>query len=140
MSDAIIVLNAGSSSLKFSIYSVVDQKLHVANRGLIEGLGTSPHFKAKDHEGKVVADTKPSSSVGAFGHPQALAYLVQWMREAHGDRMSVIAIGHRMAHGGPDFTKPTLINKNVVASLETLIPLVPLHQPHNLAAIKAVTQ
>ena len=140
MSDAIIVLNAGSSSLKFSIYSVVEQKLHVVNRGLIEGLGTSPRFKAKDHDGKVIADTSPKSSDSSFGHPQALAHLVQWMRETHGEKMTAVAVGHRMAHGGAEFTAPTLIDDAVVTKLEQLIPLVPLHQPHNLAAIRAVTR
>lgn len=140
MSDAIIVLNAGSSSLKFSIYSVVDHELHIVNRGLIEGLGTSPRFKARDQHGKVIADTSPKSSDPSFGHPQALAHLVQWMRETHGEKMTVVAVGHRMAHGGAAFNEPALIDDGVVAKLERLIPLVPLHQPHNLAAIKAVSR
>lgn len=140
MSDAIIVLNAGSSSLKFSIYSLVDQTLQIVNRGLIEGLGTSPRFKARDPNGKIIAEAALRSPGAAFGHPEALAHLVQWMRETHGDKYTVVAIGHRMAHGGAEFVKPTLVDERVIAGLEQLIPLVPLHQPHNLAAIKAVSR
>lgn len=140
MSDAIIVLNAGSSSLKFSIYSLVDQTLQIVNRGLIEGLGTSPRFKAKDSNGKVIAEAALNGSGAAFGHPEALAHLVQWMRETHGEKYTIVAIGHRMAHGGADFVKPTLIDDGVIERLEQLIPLVPLHQPHNLAAIRAVSR
>jgi len=140
LSDAIIVLNAGSSSLKFSIYSLVDQTLQIVNRGLIEGLGTSPRFKAKDPNGKVVTEAALSASKAAFGHPEALAHLVQWMRETHGEKYTIVAIGHRMAHGGADFVKPILVDDKVISGLEQLIPLVPLHQPHNLAAIKAVSK
>ncbi len=140
MSDAIIVLNAGSSSLKFSIYVLIDQTLQIVNRGLIEGLGTNPRFKAKDASGKVVAESALGASKTAFGHSEALAHLVQWMRETHPEKYTIVAIGHRMAHGGADFVKPTLIDDKVIAGLEQLIPLVPLHQPHNLAAIKAVSR
>lgn len=140
MSDAIIVLNAGSSSLKFSIYVLIDQTLQIVNRGLIEGLGTTPRFKAKDASGKVVAESALGASKTEFGHSEALTHLVQWMRETHREKYTIVAIGHRMAHGGADFVKPTLIDDRVIAGLEQLIPLVPLHQPHNLAAIKAVSR
>src|SRR4051812_16216902 len=115
MSDAIIVLNAGSSSLKFSIYQVADEELILASRGQIEGLGTSPHFKAKDRKGSVLADEdlNPAGTPG-FGHVHAFAHLVQWAREEFGGKLSPIAIGHRMVHGGADFIEPTLISNEVV--------------------------
>lgn len=140
MSDAIIVLNAGSSSLKFSIYVVADEGLNLATRGQIEGLGTSPRFKAKDQQGQVLADVALQGSGKGFGHLEAFAHLGQWAREKFGGKLSPVAVGHRMAHGGLDFVQPTLINPEVLAALEKLIPLVPLHQPHNLAGVNAVTQ
>jgi acetate kinase len=139
MSDAIIVVNAGSSSLKFSIYRVADRELDLAASGQIEGLGTSPHFKAKDAQGAVLADAKVESAAGRFGHSEGFAYLAQWLRSHYAGRLEPVAIGHRMVHGGLEFVEPTLINAEVLAALEKLIPLVPLHQPHNLAGVRAVT-
>lgn len=140
MSEAIIVANAGSSSLKFSVYEVMGQELKLAARGQIDGLGTSPRFKAKDAEGAVLADAKVESTGGRFGHSEGFAHLARWLRSHYGEQMTPVAVGHRMAHGGLEFIEPTLITPQVVAALEKLIPLVPLHQPHNLAGIKAVTE
>ncbi len=140
MSDAVVVLNAGSSSLKFSIYGVPDRALDLAARGQIEGLGTSPRFKAKDQQGKVLADVELQGSNNGFGHPEAFAHLAQWALDHYGGTLRAVAVGHRMAHGGLEFTKPTLINAEVVTRLEQLVPLVPLHQPHNLAAVNGVMQ
>lgn len=139
MSDAIVVLNAGSSSLKFSIYGVADQALNLVARGQIEGLGTSPRFKAKDEQGQTLADVALKDAQG-FGHAEAFAHLAQWALEQYGGRLLAVAVGHRMAHGGLEFTEPTLINDDVITRLERLIPFVPLHQPHNLAAVKGVMQ
>jgi acetate kinase len=140
MSDAIIVLNAGSSSLKFSIYGVADPELDLVTRGQIEGLGTSPRFKAKDPQGKVLADAPLSGEPKKFGHQEAFAHLAQWARENYAGRYSLVAVGHRVAHGGLKFGQPTAIDGAVLGELEKLIPLVPLHQPHNLAGVKAVQQ
>jgi acetate kinase len=139
MSEAIIVLNAGSSSLKFSLYAIIEHKLSLESRGQIEGLGTSPHFKVRDRQGQVLADVDltPPGTEG-FKHAEAFGHLAQWAREEYGTRLSPIAIGHRMAHGGAEFIEPVLINQQVIARLEQLIPLVPLHQPHNLAAVRGV--
>lgn len=140
MSDAIIVLNAGSSSLKFSIYGVADPELELVARGQFEGLGTSPRFKAKDAHGKVLGDASLSENSKKFGHPEAFAYLARWARETYSSRYTPVAVGHRMAHGGLKFTQPTAIDDSVQAELEKLVPLVPLHQPHNLAAVRGVQQ
>jgi acetate kinase len=138
MSDAIIVLNAGSSSLKFSIYQVNDQELGLVARGQIEGLGTQPHFKAKDRKGSTLADLDLKAPASRFGHPEAFAHLAQWAREQFGGILSLVAVGHRVAHGGLEFIEPTVITPEVIDKLDRLVPLVPLHQPHNLAAVKAV--
>jgi acetate kinase len=139
MSKAIAVVNAGSSSLKFSIYAIAESQLRLLARGQIEGLGTSPKFKAKDEKGNTLAENSPQDGKG-FGHPQAFAHIAGWIREQFAGEYSLLGIGHRIAHGGARFAAPTLVNAEVIRELETLIPLVPLHQPHNLAGINAVTQ
>lgn len=141
MSQAILVLNAGSSSLKFAVYGLGDgQALRLEARGQIEGLGTSPRFKARDADGKPMSAPSFDAAGRDFGHPEALAHLVDWLRGTLGATMSLAAVGHRVVHGGGDFAGPTLIDAGVIAKLEALVPLAPLHQPHNLAAIRAVTQ
>src|SRR5262245_41852823 len=127
MGDAIIVLNAGSSSLKFSIYQAERDELALVSRGQIEGLGTSPHFKAKDRKGSVLADLDLNAPAGVkFGHPEAFAHLAKWMREEFGGQLSPIAVGHRVVHGGSDFTAPVVITDDVLNKLNQLVPLVPL--------------
>jgi acetate kinase len=138
MSDAIVVLNAGASSLKFSIYRIGDEDPRLAARGKIDGLGTAPHFKAKDPKGRVLADAGLDAEAARVGHVEAFAHLLQWTRDEFGGRLSPAAVGHRVAHGGVEFLGPTLVNDDVIAKLDRLIPLVPLNQPHNLSAIRAV--
>jgi len=142
MTDAILVLNAGSSSLKFSIYRIEKQGgISLEARGQIDGLGTSPHFKAKDSAGEVLVDEDvKGAEVKKFAHDDGFGHLAKWMREKFGNRLSPVAVGHRMVHGGAEFIKPTVITPAVFKKLEELVPLVPLHQPHNLAGVKAVTK
>ena len=139
MIEAIVVLNAGSSSLKFSVYTIASRELNLLVRGQIEGIGTSPRFKAKDPQRKTLAESAPPTN-GSFGQAEAFGFLLQWLLKHYQGQMKVVGVGHRMAHGGADFIEPTLINPDVTARLEKLIPLVPLHQPHNLAAIKSVVK
>jgi acetate kinase len=139
MSDAIIVLNAGSSSVKFSIYGIPGEQLVLEARGQIEGLGTSPRFEAKDGRGRPMHKAFVGSpSAAVFGHPEAFATLIGWARDQFGERLSPVAVGHRVVHGGMEFTEPTLIDARVLAQLEHLVPLAPLHQPHSLEAVRAV--
>ncbi len=140
MNDAIIVLNAGSSSLKFSMYRVVDRELGRVARGQVEGMGTSPRFQAKDGAGRVLAGIEIDSPARGFGHAEAFAHLAQWARQHFDDGLSLVAAGHRIVHGGLEFTEPTWIDADVLAKLQQLVPLMPLHQPHNLAVVKAVMQ
>ena len=140
MSDAIFVLNAGSSSLKFSIYRLADQDLNVVAHGEIEGLGASARFKAKDERGRTLADVSLGDSTRSVGHAEAFAHLAHWTYEHFADELVPLAVGHRVLHGGLTFSEPTLIDAAVVTKLERLIPLAPLHQPHNLEAIRAVMQ
>ena len=139
MSDAVFVLNAGSSSLKFSVYGLA-QDLNLVAHGEIEGPCASAHFKAKDERGRTLADVSLGDPARNVGHAEAFAHLVHWAYEHFADELVPLAVGHRVVHGGLTFSEPTLIDAAVVTKLEQLIPLVPLHQPHNLKAIKAVMQ
>ena len=131
-----LVLNAGSSSLKFSVFKRrAEENWRLEARGQIEGIGTSPRLSVKDAAGVILADEKLSESVrdGAA----AIAVLAVWLRSRYsGSR--VLAVGHRVVHGGPRFVGPTIVNRQVLQELYQLVPLAPLHQPHNLAAIEAV--
>jgi len=138
MADAILVLNAGSSSLKFSVFLNGEPPKPLV-RGQLEGLFTQPRFVARDQAGAIVAENEWAGGT-QLGHDGAIEFLFDWgRREAlHGHK--IVAAGHRVAHGGLKFTRPVRIDSKVLVALETLVPLVPLHQPHNLAAIRLITQ
>ncbi len=138
MNDAIIVLNAGSSSLKFSIHQVGDGNPSLVARGQIEGLGATPHFMARDRDGSALADARLQATSTGDPIADACTHLFQWAREQFSGALSPIAVGHRVVHGGLEFAEPTLIDEEVLARLERLVPLAPLHQPHSLTAVKAV--
>ena len=136
MSDAIAVLNAGSSSLKFSLYTGAGANLALVARGQAEGLFTSPRFVAKDGDGNLI-DDKNFGSEAKLGHEGALEYLVSFVRARFGEHR-LVALGHRVVHGGVEYTRPVRLDADVVRSLEKYIPLAPLHQPHNLAPIRTL--
>ena len=134
MPDAIVVLNAGSSSIKFSLFVANDGLLAPDLKGQVEGLYTGAHFTAKAPEGRLLAE-KMWPDGTALGHDGALDHIVGHLRAAlTGDRL--IGIGHRVVHGGSTYTRPVRVDSGVLEVLETLVPLAPLHQPHNLAPIR----
>jgi acetate kinase len=136
MPDAVLTINAGSSSLKFSLYRVgADGEPAAALEGEIEDIGGEPHMSAKDAHGKVLADRRWQDS--GMDHAALLEVLMEWLREQQGDA-KLVAVGHRVVHGGTEFAAPVRIDDAVLARLEQLCPLAPLHQPHNLAGIRAV--
>ncbi len=138
MSDAIVVLNAGSSSIKFSIFSVGDADLELVLRGQIEGLYTKARFLAKDANGTVVAERSWDGDT-PLDHDGALDHLFGYLRaELSGYRP--LGIGHRVVHGGLDYTGPVRLNQEVLGYLEGFIPLFPLHQPHNLAPVRRLME
>jgi acetate kinase len=138
MSDAIAVLNAGSSSIKFSLFVLRAQQLELELRGQIEGIYTAPHFVAKDRDGKIAGE-KSWGEGARLGHDGALDHLVTYVRQhLAGDRL--IGVGHRVVHGGLEYTKPVRLDSGVLQALEKFVPLAPLHQPHNLAAIRLLLQ
>jgi acetate kinase len=138
MADAIFVLNAGSSSLKFSVF-LDGEPPEPLLRGQLEGLFTQPHFVAHDHAGGVVGEQKWTTG-SRLGHDGAIEFLFTWGRGGALLGHRIVAAGHRVVHGGLKFTHPVLIDPDVLAALEALVPLAPLHQPHNLAAIRAIVQ
>jgi acetate kinase len=138
MAEAILVLNAGSSSVKFSVFLARGSELELWLRGQAEGLGTAPTFVAKDAAGKVVSEHRWDDGK-SVGHGDAIAVLVDLLRSARGDHR-LVAVGHRVVHGGVAFSEPTRVTREVVQALEKLVPLAPLHQPHNLAPIRFVLE
>ena len=134
MSDAIAVLNAGSSSVKFSLYAATGAELALVARGQAEGLFTSPRFVAKDADGNVI-DEKAWGEGTKLGHEGALDYLVGVLRSRFSG-FTLAAVGHRVVHGGPEYSRPTRVDASVVDALEKYVALAPLHQPHNLAPIR----
>lgn len=136
MAEAILVVNAGSSSLKFQVFELEADDLAVRFRGLIDGIGTRPNFAVKDAAGAAVVDRPLSAAEG--GDPAAcLAFLGGWLRKA-GAGSELAGVGHRVVHGGALYSAPMRIDAQVVAELEKFVPLAPLHQPHNLAPIRAL--
>jgi acetate kinase len=138
MADAILVLNAGSSSLKFSVFLQGEPPQSLL-RGQLEGLFTEPRFVARDQAGSVVGQKEWSAGTN-LGHEGAIEFLFAWGRGGALTGHHIVAAGHRIVHGGPKFTQPVVIDPEVLAVLDTFVPLAPLHQPHNLAAIRAVVQ
>jgi len=138
MADAVAVLNAGSSSIKVSLFVVRTDDLELWFRGHIEGIYTSPHFVARDRAGKVAAEKTWGDGV-KLGHDAALDHLMTSLREAlGGDRL--VGVGHRVVHGGLEYTGPVRLDASVLRALEMLVPLAPLHQPHNLEPIRLLLQ
>lgn len=136
MDDYALVLNAGSSSLKFCVFQrPPGESWRLEARGQIEGIGTSPRLSVKDAEGGRLADENLGAVVR--NGRDALDALAGWLRSKYGGSR-VLGVGHRVVHGGARFTGPTIVNKQVLTKLYELVPLAPLHQPHNLAAIEAV--
>ncbi|MBS0203299.1 MAG: acetate/propionate family kinase [Planctomycetes bacterium] len=136
MIDALLILNAGSSSLKFSVFRDSDPP-ELLLRGQLESLLTEPRFVARDADGRIVDEhTWPAGST--LGHQEAIEFLFAWGQLGKLGELHLMAAGHRVVHGGIKLTQPVRVNDEVLADLELLVPLARLHQPHNLAAIRAV--
>jgi acetate kinase len=139
MGGWILTINAGSSSIKFAVFSREAQALDLIVRGQVDGIGTAPRFVAKDCDGALLNESVWEPAPEGQGHAVALGKITDWLgRFAHGERL--LAVGHRFAHGGPNYGAPVVIDETVLAELQRLVPLVPLHQPHNLAAVRAVAR
>ncbi|WP_407189795.1 acetate/propionate family kinase [Bradyrhizobium centrosematis] len=134
--DTILVVNAGSSSVKFQIFSVeAEGRLRRQIKGQMDGIGSRPRLKASGAAGDPLADRAyPIEAVPDVS--TAMGVAGEWLREEL--RIHPIAVGHRVVHGGPDYDKPVLIDHGVVARLVRFVNLAPLHQPHNLSPIRSI--
>ena len=138
MTDAILVLNAGSSSIKFLLFADRDGGLEPVIRGQIEGLHTAPRFVARDGDGHIT-DEKSWGEGAGLGHEGAMTHLAGFLGE-RGSDFNLKAVGHRVVHGGPDFAQPVRLDAGALAALEKFVPLAPLHQPHNLSPIRMLLE
>jgi acetate kinase len=138
VADAILVLNAGSSSLKFSVF-LDRERPELLLRGQVEELLTHPRFLARDAAGNLAGEREWGAG-SVLGHQRAIEYLFAWGRAGVLGGHRIVAVGHRVVHGGMKLAGPARIDTRTMAELEALIPLAPLHQPHNLEAIRAVAQ
>lgn len=124
MTPAILTLNAGSSSVKFSLFGA-DHELPPIAHGAVRNIGNAPVFETADTRQNLSPGTTPEA---------ALAAIIDWV-QAHGGGQRIGAIAHRIVHGGTEFTAPTRLTPAVLERLQKLAPLAPLHQPHNLGAV-----
>jgi acetate kinase len=137
MAETILVLNAGSSSIKFQLFAAgADDRLIRRMKGQVDGIGIRPRLFVKGKEGETLFDESwPASDIGDA--PAALDKVVTWLQQRLNGALPS-AIGHRVAHGGPDYGEPVMVDEAVLDRLERLVPLAPLHQPNNLAPIRAI--
>lgn len=134
--DNILVVNAGSSSVKFQVFAVDSEgRLSRQIKGQVDGIGSRPRLRATGVSGDKLADRAyPIENVADV--PAALRMAAEWLRDEH--RVVPLAVGHRVVHGGPDYDRPVLVDHNVVSRLDRYSTLAPLHQPHNLAPIRSL--
>ena len=137
VADIILVLNAGSSSIKFCAFDASGTAAEPVLRGQVEGLYTAPHFRGTATDGEVV--TKDWGAGVELGHQGAIEFIGDFLR-SHREQHRLVAVGHRVVHGGETFSGPVRVTPAVLVELKKLIPLAPLHQPHNLKPIEIVGQ
>ncbi len=138
MTSAIAVLNAGSSSVKFSVFVESGPELQLQLRGQVEALFTAPRFIATGADGAVLAE-RAWGDGARLGHDGALDHLLGFLRERM-DAVTLTGVGHRVVHGGLDYAQPVRIDAQALADLEKYVTLAPLHQPHNLAPIRRLLE
>lgn len=135
MREPILIVNAGSSSLKFSLFETVgDGSLTPQLHGQVDGLTGSPRLSIADASGHSLVDR----SIDGQGHEGAIAAIQDWFARHVGRETDFYGVGHRIVHGGPTYSSPVLIDASVLDALEQLVPLAPLHEPAQIAAIRAV--
>lgn len=136
MRQPILVINAGSSSIKFSVFeTAVDRSLSASVRGQVEGIGSSPRLEVDDAQGRKLAEQRLTGA----DHEDAIAAMHKWFSAYIGSESGFDGVGHRVVHGGLKYSQPALVDSKLLADLEELVPLAPLHEPHQIAAIRAVS-
>jgi len=134
VSDALLSINAGSSSIKFGLFAAGEEAAPIA-RGKLEGIGTAPRLIVRDAKGETLAERHWNEGAG-LAHEAFFDSIFGWI-DGHLAPNRLIGVGHRIVHGGASFADPVVATPEVLAALEALCPLAPLHQPHNLAGVRA---
>jgi len=139
MANVFVVLNSGSTSVKFAAYTGDKaESLDLVCRGQLEGIGSQPSFAAKNAKGELI-DTQTWGKERILGRDAALKFVIAWLQD-HDAGLKVVAVGHRVVQGGVAHHQPTLVGEKVLRELEKLIPIVPLHQPYELDAIRTLAK
>jgi acetate kinase len=134
--DTILVINAGSSSIKFQLFAIRGQDgLERLLKGQMDGIGVKPMLTAEGALPEMTVRTGFTASE-VPDVPKAMGRVGLWLRQTV--QGEPVAVGHRVVHGGPDFSAPAAVDEAMLAKLERLVPLAPLHQPNNLAPIRAL--
>src|SRR6204780_432045 len=135
MRQPLLVINAGSSSIKFALFkSAADGSLSAGVQGQVEGIGNSPRLEVRDAQGGALAD----QPVTGVGHDGAIAAIQEWFAGHIGSESGFDGVGHRVVHGGLKYSQPALVDSTLLSDLQQLVPLAPLHEPPQIAAIRAV--
>jgi acetate kinase len=139
MSNVFVVLNTGSTSVKFAAYTGDDaEALDLVCRGQLDGIGSQPSFVAKTAKGELI-DTQTWGKERSLDRDAALKFVITWLQD-HDAGLKVVAVGHRVVQGGVAHHQPTLVEEKVLRDLEKLIPIVPSHQPYELDAIRTLAK
>ena len=134
--EAVLVVNAGSSSVKFQVFDTAQAgNLRRLIKGQMDGIGTRPRLRAVAADERALIDQYYAEKEVA-DVPAALHAAGKWLRESQ--KLEPVAVGHRVVHGGPDYDRPVRVNQEVLAHLERYVSLAPLHQPNNLAPIRSL--
>ncbi len=141
MKRALIAINSGSSSIKFGVYGLAESSdPALLFSGRAEGIDASIRFSATDAAGRQMGDSVLNvDSTPPFNHDHAFGLVWRWL-DGHRKQFDLVAAGHRVVHGGDHFQVPVMVNVGILDRLERLAPLAPLHQPNNLAGIRAITK
>jgi len=135
---AILVVNAGSSSLKFQLFEIEPGPgLWRLLRGQLDGIGARPRLRATKADGAIAID-RMFSPEEVRDLPAAIQVTAEWLRGT--ENVDLAAIGHRVVHGGPEYSEPILVSPEVLDRLARYVPLAPLHQPNNLAPIRTILE
>ena len=141
MKGCISVINAGSSSIKFSLFDQVEaERLRQIFTGQVDGIGVAPRFKAQNAKGEAIAEqTWPNAA--DVNHESLMKHIINWIRTQRQELgLELFGVGHRVVHGGSDYSAPVRVDETVLQHLEKYVPLAPLHQPHNLNPIRTVAK
>jgi acetate kinase len=136
MTRHVVTLNAGSSSIKFALFEAADETLKAMASGIVEMRGEQRRIATRNDAGTVTHEATWAEDAGTPFHTDALHRILEWRSDAF-PTVQITAAGHRVVHGGVRYAAPVIVTDDVLQHLRTLVPLAPLHEPHNIAGIVA---